>query len=276
MTIEPGEAWTMGALEDLRKGSYRPAAWAHFLRASLSRASEVRHARPELAHQAARWGSASVVISGVARESVAVRGLPAPPRGRALCWWTATGLMLRWHLGMVENASGEVRPLSAGDALTLLRLALVPFAVAAAPSQPLFVTLLAASAATDLGDGPLARRVGATRLGRDLDPAADIAFLLAATRAARRARWLPRPAAGLIAVRSVAPAAALAVGYFKDARRLPAEHFGDTSWTSPLIYGGLAAAALGRRRVGVALVATGSLAAIASWQSALHGAPNNP
>jgi phosphatidylglycerophosphate synthase len=184
--------------------------------------------------------------------------------------------MLHWHLGMVESPSGKVRALSAADALTVLRLALVPFAAVAAPSGPLFLALLTAGGATDLADGPLARRAGVTRLGRDLDPAADIAFLLAATRAARHARWLPGPAAGLIALRFLAPAATLTVGYFKHARRPPAERFSDTSWTSPLIYSGLAASALGRRSVGAALVTGGSLAAIVTLAVGAQQSLMNP
>jgi phosphatidylglycerophosphate synthase len=270
MTLEPGEAWTRRALEDLREARYRPASWARFLRASLARALDVRAARPQLARQATGWSAAALLAAGAARELADVSGTPAPRRGPAVAWWAATGLMLDWHLGMVEGPGGEVRPLSLADALTLVRLALVPFAAAAAPSAPLFLTLLAAAATTDLADGPLARRAGPTRLGRDLDYAADIAFVMAATTAATRARWLPGPAAALIAARSAAPVVTLAVGYFRDARRPPTKPFGDARWTSPLLYGGLAAAALSRRRVGPALAVAGSLGALGSYAT---GAP---
>jgi phosphatidylglycerophosphate synthase len=265
MTLEPGEAWTRRALEDLREAGYRPGSWARFLTASFVRAREVRAARPELARQTAGWSAAGLFAGGIARELAAASGVPAPRRGPALAWWATTGLMLDWHLGMVEGPDGKVRSLSPADALTLGRLALVPFAAAAAPSVPLFVALLAAAATTDVVDGPLARRAGPTRLGRDLDYTADVAFVMAATTAARRARWLPGPAATLIAVRAATPIVTLAVGYFRNARRPSTEPFGDARWASPLPYASLAASALSRRRLGPALAAAGSLGALASY-----------
>jgi phosphatidylglycerophosphate synthase len=265
MRLTPGEEWSRTLLAELREARYRPVAWARFLNASFARAREVRAARPELARQSASWSAAGLLAAVAARELAASRGMPAPRRGPALAWWVATALMLDWHLGMVETPRGEVRRLSGADALTLLRALLAPFAAAAAPSVPLFMTLVGAGAASDIADGRLARLVGPTRLGRDLDYAADIAFVGGATRAARRGGWLPGPAVALIGLRLAAPVVALAIGYFRDARRPPAEPFGDARWTAPLLYAGLSACALGRPGVGRGLVAAGSLGAIASY-----------
>jgi CDP-diacylglycerol--glycerol-3-phosphate 3-phosphatidyltransferase/cardiolipin synthase len=66
------------------------------------------------------------------------------------------------------------------NALSLSRLALVPFFVASSATGTR-VALVAAAAVTDLLDGWLARRRGvATRLGAILDPIADRTFVLAA------------------------------------------------------------------------------------------------
>jgi phosphatidylglycerophosphate synthase len=264
MTASEGELWTQRVLVELRAGRYRPAAWARFLAESLRRAGEVRRERPGLARQARAWSAAGVVALFAARELLAARGLPAPRRASALGWWGATALMLDWHLGMVEVAESGPRRLSAGDALSLLRTALVPFVAAAERSPPLFLFLLGTAAVSDLADGPLARRAGSTRLGRDLDPAADVVLLTAAAGAARRAGWLPLSAARLLAFRSAAPVLALTVGYFARAERAPAGRVGHARWTSPLVYGGLVAGALGRPCAAAALVTGGSLGAVAS------------
>jgi phosphatidylglycerophosphate synthase len=267
MTLTPGERWSKHALEDLRGARYRPAAWVRFLGDSFVRWLEVRRARPELARQAMRWSATGVLGAGTAREFIAARGLPAPRRAPALAWWAATAAMLDWHLGMAETLRGEARQLSIADALALIRAGLAPFAAAAAPDARLFLVVLGTGAATDLADGPLARRTGATRLGRDLDYAADVALLAAATSAARRAGWLPGAAARMIAARSAAPAVTFALGYFKDAHRPRTQHFGDAHWTAPLLYGGLAIAALGRPRAGGMLAGAASLGAVVSYAS---------
>jgi CDP-diacylglycerol--glycerol-3-phosphate 3-phosphatidyltransferase/cardiolipin synthase len=65
------------------------------------------------------------------------------------------------------------------DTLTLLR---IPMAVAfvVAPSSDWRLAILAAAAATDLLDGPIARRFGSSRFGAVLDPVADKLFMAAA------------------------------------------------------------------------------------------------
>jgi phosphatidylglycerophosphate synthase len=84
-------------------------------------------------------------------------------------WWLSVAAMLDWHLGMVEGPAGEGRQdLSSADALTLTRLWMVPL-LASAQEQLAFTSLIAIAGLTDTLDGPLARRLGPTRLGRDLE-----------------------------------------------------------------------------------------------------------
>ena len=85
--------------------------------------------------------------------------------------------MLDWHLGMAETAGREpwARALGTADAVTLLRLWAAPLA-----RRTAHPAVIAMASATDVVDGLLARRAGPTRLGRDLDSAADASFFHAA------------------------------------------------------------------------------------------------
>ena len=68
---------------------------------------------------------------------------------------------------------------SAADAITIARL---PIAVAfiVLPAVEVRLALLGLAAATDLGDGIVARRFGASRMGPVLDPIVDKLFMAAA------------------------------------------------------------------------------------------------
>ena len=117
-------------------------------------------------------------------------------------WWLAVCQMLDWHLGMAEGGDGRPRSrLSPADAVTLGRFWLVPLASALARSERGLAILVIAGGLTDALDGELARRCGRTRLGRDLDTTADLAFLTAAGLSARRAGRLPAPPACALGAR---------------------------------------------------------------------------
>jgi len=182
---------------------------------------------------------------------------------RFTLWWLATSAMLDWHLGMVEGPAGEERErLTAADALTLLRLWSVPLLAAQGDpptSRPAYTALIASAAATDALDGPLARRIAATRLGSDLDKAADALTIAAASRAARRAGWLSASTARLLTARSVLPVAAVAATYFRTSQRPPIDTFGATRPLTPALLGGLLAAPFSRRS-GAALAGAASIA----------------
>ena len=167
-----GERWARELLDRLRAERFAAAAWARFLDDSLRRARAIRARRPELVRQSRRWGAAGLAAA-----------VPFGPG--AVAWWALWWAMADWHLGMAETADGRPRPLGAADALTLARLWAAP--VVRRHPDP---RLLAAALATDLLDGPLARRAGPTRLGRDLDSTADTALLAAALRGAAERRGL--------------------------------------------------------------------------------------
>jgi hypothetical protein len=161
--------------------------------------------------------------------------------------------MLDWHIGMLESEDGEPRNLSAADACTLARVWLAP--AAADTPRPWMCALAFAS---DGLDGRLARAAVPTRLGRDLEGLADVAFAAAALRGARRRGWLGRGAAGAELARI-----ALGVGYallvwFGAARAPDPRVLHAARVTTPVRAAGLVAAGLGRRRLAGALVIAGA------------------
>jgi len=161
-----GERWTREALDRLRARSFSPPGLLEFLAASFARARHVRARRPELVAQSRRFGAAGLVASAALGPGAMVRWV---------AWWA----MLDWHLGMVETTGSErrARALEAADIVTLARLWAAPLA-----RRSPHPAVIAAASATDVVDGLLARQTGPTRLGRDLDSAADAAFFHAAVR----------------------------------------------------------------------------------------------
>ncbi len=170
--LSEGERWAREALDALRARSFSPPGVVEFLAASLARARRVRTRRPDLVSQSRRFGAVGLGASVALGPRASIRWL---------AWWA----MLDWHLGMAETDGSEPRALGAADALSLARLWMAPLARRA--PHP---ALIAAASATDLLDGLLARRAGPTRLGRELDSAADASFFHAAVSGLVRRRSL--------------------------------------------------------------------------------------
>jgi phosphatidylglycerophosphate synthase len=256
-----GQVWTREQLQVLRERCFSPPAVAAFLLASQQRANQVRGERPELSRQARQW----TALGAAAWLALAVRG-SGDVRTRVrprLLWWAACALMLDWHLGMVETLDGRPCLLGPADALTLARACLVPLAW----ERPTPLTC-AVAGLSDALDGPLARRRGPTRAGRDFDWIADACFAGAALHGAARHRLLER-----WALRTEATWLSLGV-----ARALHAYFIGldepDRSISrparavAPARMAGLLAGAAGRRREGSALLGGGALASLAISGSA--------
>jgi phosphatidylglycerophosphate synthase len=236
---------------------------AGFLLASRRRAREVRADRPALAAQARRWvalGALPWLAIGAGAAPWRQRGARAAARRQragcaGLAWWLCCGLMLDWHLGMWETDDAQARRLDAADALTLGRAWLVPLAFTT-PTPG--VCLLAA--VSDALDGPLARRRGATRAGRDLEGLVDACFTVAALAGARREGLVPGWAAGAEAVR-ISVGILYAVGsYFLAAEPPERSLIGAARPLSVARAGGLVIALAGRRRAGASILAAGALA----------------
>jgi phosphatidylglycerophosphate synthase len=255
--LTDGERWTAHALTTLRRRRYRPRAWVEFLRSSLERSAANRRSRPEMVRQARQWGAggalAWILACIAARRRPDLR--PRPMLG--LLWWLAVWRMLDWHLGMAEGELGDPRQrLSPADAVTLTRFWLVPAACATARSTAGLPMVILLGGVTDLLDGRLARRHGATRLGRDLDTTADLAFLTTVAVAARAAgRITPVAFTAIMARLSLGLIVSLGA-VFARARR-PAIRA--RPWAAAFRIGGLAIGATGSQGVGTALVIAGSV-----------------
>ena len=265
LDLTGGEQWTREALAALRGDGYRPRAWAEFLAASLERAAETRAARPALAAQVDRWLATWLALAFLTRLGPRSSVFPPVPAGRELAWAAGVRSMLRWHLGMVEGVAGERRErLSAADAASLARVWVAPRLGRTDRDPSAFVALVALCAAGDALDGALARSVGTTRLGRELDRLADACAGTAACAAARRAGWIDRPAFVAVAARYGAGFGYAVWCYFTACER-PA---GEPGALARILGGsslvGLAAAAAGRRRLASRAVASLSLAALAA------------
>jgi hypothetical protein len=261
-----GERWAADELAAVRAAGFRPAAWWRFLAASWQRATETRRARPALTRQARAWSATALLAGHAARRAARILGVAAPSARGWTAWSLASAAMLDWHLGMLEGPDGEGRDrLRAADALSLTRAGLAPFIAATSPDAPrsraAFSALIATGAATDLLDGRLARRTGATRLGRDIDTIADVALKLAAARAARQARWLTPKTTRLFATCQVAGVAVVAATYFRSGRRPAGEGLAEPRWTAPPLLCGLALAPHAPRMAN-ALVGAASLATL--------------
>ena len=262
-----GELWARAALADLRRGSFGLRAWRQFVAASLRRAGETRRARRELARQARAWVATGAGASLIAPPLLASTGLRVPRVRAQLAWWVCVSAMLDWHLGMVESPDGRPRRLSAADALTLARLWLVPFALAAPPARRWSLGVLAAGGATDALDGALARAGRPTRLGHSLDKSADVAFTGAMAAAARREGWLGQGASGALAARHASVVALTALHYFLRGGPPSPHRFAEARAAGPFLFVGLAFAASGRQHIGDTLVAAGSTGALV-WSGA--------
>jgi len=233
-----------------------------FLAASGRRAGEVRRARPALRRQSRIW-----IAAGALAWALPAAAGAQPFRSQArggLAWWGLTGLMLDWHLGMVETVHGRPRSLGPADALTLGRVWLAPVAWAAPTPMVCLVGL-----ATDALDGPLARLTEPTRAGRDLEGLADTCFVAALLLGLRR-RDRIGPAASAAELLRAAAGVSYTVGvYFGRARAPDRDLTQAARRVAPVRAVGMLAAASGRARLGTALVAAGCAWSVARSVEAL-------
>ncbi|TMK98497.1 MAG: CDP-alcohol phosphatidyltransferase family protein [Actinobacteria bacterium] len=156
--------------------------------------------------------------------------------------------MLDWHIGMAEGGNGVPRErLAYADAVTLSRFWLVPLVVGLRDSPKGLPSVIILGGLTDWLDGVLARRSGRTRLGRDLDSTADLAFLATSGAAAHASGRITSAGAWALAARCTLAVLVPSAAVFGRARR-PAIRA--RPWGGVLRVGGLAASTAGFRRTG--------------------------
>ena len=264
--LTAGELWAREQLRLLLDARFAPRAVARFLADSQRRCNAQRRARPLVARRMRRW----ILCGALLWAGLALAGRePFRRRWRAFAaWWSLTWLMLDWHAGMLETADGRPRNLGPADACTLARVWLVP-AAADAPAPWMCVLALA----TDGLDGKLARATAPTRLGRDLEGAADAAFAIAALSGARRQGWIgPAACAAELARLGIASGYAAAV-WFGSAQAPPPHVLHAPRSSTPVRAAGLAAAGLGRRRLADALLLGGAAWSALATARALRTPP---
>jgi phosphatidylglycerophosphate synthase len=139
-------------------------------------------------------------------------------------------------------------------AICAARFWLVPVLPPSARSATGLPAVIVLGGATDWLDGRLAQRCGRTRLGRDLDTTADLAFFSAAAIVAYRAGRLPRLGAWAFGLRHGLGLAISLAAVFGRARR-PAIRARPCG--AVLRVGGLALCVAGRRTVGTSIMVAG-------------------
>ncbi len=255
--LTDGERWTADELSKLRAKHYRPTAWAAFLGSSLKRSNVNRSERPLMARQARAWGAGGAVAWSVACAAAQRRGDFRLRLMPGLVWWFGVWQMLDWHLGMAEGGDGDPRErLSPADAITLARFWLVPAALGTARSSRGLPTVVALGALSDWLDGNLGRRHGRTRLGRDLDTTADLAFVTTVAIAARSAGRIP-PLGFSVLIARQSVGLAVSLGAVIGRARRPAVRA--RPWGAALRLSGLAICTTGAMRFGTLLLIAGSI-----------------
>ncbi len=255
--LTDGERWTADELSKLRASRYRPGAWVAFLRSSLGRSNTNRRERLVMARQARAWGAggavAWVAASAAARPCGDLRLRLFP----GLVWWFGVWQMLDWHLGMAEGGDGDPRErLSPADAITLARFWLVPAALGTARSSRGLPAVIALGGLSDWLDGNLARAHGRTRLGRDLDTTADLAFLTSVAIAGHSAGRITSLGFSVLTARQALGLTVSLGAVFGRARR-PAVRA--RPWGAALRISGLALCTTGATRPGTLLLSIGSI-----------------
>ena len=171
---------------DLRGGRWSRAAWARFWSRAWVRASGNMTARPRRGLELGAW---AVVAA------VALVWLGAGPGAWAwFAYWTAWTAL---HLGLVRTEDGQpYDSFLLPNGLSYLRLALAPLAATVQPEVVLALLL------TDLADGPLARGLDQrSRLGRVMDPLADLSILTALAIGLHAAGVIPAALLVMVVVR---------------------------------------------------------------------------
>ncbi len=210
-----------------------------------------------MARQARVWGAGGAVVWVAACAAAHRRGDLRLRLIPGLVWWFGVWQMLDWHLGMAEGGDGDPRErLSPADAITLARFWLVPAALGTAGSTRGLPTIIVVGALSDWLDGNLARRRGRTRLGRDLDTTADLAFLTTAAIAARSKGRLP-PLGFSVLIARHALGLTISLGAVFGRARRPAVRA--RPWGAALRISGLAICTTGATRSGTLLLTAGSI-----------------
>ncbi len=214
-------------VEEVVRGNYSLEAWQSLLSRSWARSLEDIREVPDRTRSCLRWAVVGAGIgTGLLFLALAFHGLREMVRTAALWlpWYVGVVLFMLTHLGMVDDSESG-RPhasLLSPNVSSFMRLGLAPLvfwpclSLPTHPSTgPIYASFLALLALTDVLDGWLARRLrAATRMGRMLDPLADLSFLTFLAIGLLAAGLLPKPLFILLVLRYPGTLVAVLVLYF--------------------------------------------------------------
>lgn len=226
--------FVVALLAALQRDRYTPRAWGRFFADSWQKSRQMAKAHPSLARS---WAHVSLgvgllglaglaVIWLVEGQPVALNVLPT----LALCLIVQQSDVFV-HLGLNRDTDGQLRQrLGLPTTLTLLRGTLAGLLVAhllrgLVPPPALTLGLYLPGIATDLLDGPLARRTGwITRLGGYLDGEADFYLFASVTLCAWLAGRLPGWFVLVMLLRFVIVIVGAIFSYFVSIRQVDFRH----------------------------------------------------
>ena len=213
MTEKAPAAFTQELIGELTSDHYRLSAWRRFMSRSWARSLDDIRESP--ARTRSFWSWAGVVAAAGSSVVLFAWLFHAPDLAISatvlwLPWYAGSVFFVLTHLGMTDDSRGlPHNSLLLPNGLSFLRLALAPLVLVLflnLPADPItgtaFALFLGAMLVTDALDGWLARRRKiCTRLGRMLDPLADLAFLTFLGFALYRVDAIPETLLWLIVVR---------------------------------------------------------------------------
>ena len=205
--------FTRELVEDVARDRYRFGAWWTFLSRSWVRSLDDMRAVPARVRSSLLWTTLGAAI-GAGMILLAATGHAHRVALFAatlwLPWYAGTVFFLFTHLGMVDDGSGSPHSrLLLPNGLSFLRLGLAPLVLwpcLSTPTHhvtaPVFAAFLVALTLSDVLDGFVARRMRSkTRMGRMLDPMADMALATFLAIGLLAAGILPIPLFALIMIR---------------------------------------------------------------------------
>lgn len=201
-----------GLIDELAAGRFRGPAWRRFYARAFERSRQNLAASPARTLAFAIWAAAGAAIGvGLLLLRWLHPQMPTPPTGHAIAWAAWYAITTSWgvlHLGLADAGDAGSRRLGLANGLSFVRFGLAPIVVAISPTEtvtapdPVPATLVAVLVVTDVLDGQLARALGeVSRLGRMLDPLADVVSLTAISIALFRVDVLPLPLLCLVLFR---------------------------------------------------------------------------
>jgi phosphatidylglycerophosphate synthase len=199
-------------IDELAAGRYRWPAWRRFYRKALQRSRDNLAASPYRFRVFMAWAVGGAIVGvGLLILRWLHPQMPVPYLGHAIAWaawYVVTSIWGVLHLGLADAGGVDSPRLGLPNGLSFVRLGLAPLVVAVTNvgpvtgSDPVPAILVATLVISDVLDGQLARALGETsRLGRMLDPLADVVSLTAIAIALLRIDAFPAPLFGLVLFR---------------------------------------------------------------------------